>query len=232
VTAVFDVLVVEDKDVIARQLAKCVSANRWLRLAGVAATEQQAIERARRGRPDLVLLDFGLSSPTGGFDVWHVLHELDKMPDVIAVTAARDMAIVEKARRCGAFGYVIKPFTCATIEAKLADYTSFRRLTRPAPSCADQSAIDRIFNPRHRSSSLPPGLLPETLDSIVTVLRAAAGPLRAAEVAELAEVERGTANRYLNHLCDQGIAARVPEHGRPGHPAYLYTFAAIWEAAP
>jgi len=76
-----------------------------------------------------------------------------------------------------------------------------------------------------RSSSLPAGLLPKTLDSIVTVLRAA-------QVAARAGVERGTANRYLTYLCDQRIADRVPEHGRPGHPAYLYTLAAIWEPQP
>ena len=83
-----------------------------------------------------------------------------------------------------------------------------------------------------RSSSLPAGLLPKTLDSIVTVLRAAQRPLRAAQVAARAGVERGTANRYLTYLCDQRIADRVPEHGRPGHPAYLYTLAAIWEPQP
>lgn len=97
-----------------------------------------------------------------------------------------------------------------------------------APPCADQSAIDRYFNPRHRSCLPPPGLLHETLDSIATVLRAAERPLRAAEIAQLAGVERGTANRYLNYLFDQRIADRVPEHGRPGHPAYLYTLASIW----
>jgi response regulator of citrate/malate metabolism len=224
----FGVLVVEDKDIIARQLATCVAQNRWLRLAGMAATEQSAIDLARLARPDLVLLDFGLSAPMAGFDVWRVLHELDQVPDVIAVTAAGDMGTVEKARRCGAFGYVVKPFTCATIHAKLADYTSFRRSALAAPPSPDQVAIDRHFNPRHRSSALPAGLLAGTLDSVVTVLRAAAGPLRAAEVAERAGVERGTANRYLTYLCDQRIADRVAEHGRPGHPAYLYTLASAW----
>jgi response regulator of citrate/malate metabolism len=225
----FGVLVVEDKDVIAQQLATCVSENRWLVLAGVAATDQDAIDMARRLSPDLVLLDFGLSRPMAGFDVWHVLHQLDKVPDVIAVTAAGDMSTVEKAQKCGAFGYVVKPFTRATVQAKLADYTNFRRSARAAPSSVDQTAIDRYFNPRHRSCSLPAGLLPETMDSIVMVLQAAERPLRASEIAQRAGVERATANRYLNYLCDQRIADRVPEHGRPGHPAYLYTLAAIWK---
>jgi CheY-like chemotaxis protein len=76
----FDVLVVEDNDVIARLLGKCVSENRWLNLTGVAGTEHEAISVARRLRPDLVLLDFGLSTPMGGFDVWHALHKLDRRP--------------------------------------------------------------------------------------------------------------------------------------------------------
>jgi CheY-like chemotaxis protein len=70
--------------------------------------------RHGRLRPDLVLLDFGLSTPMGGFDVWRALRELDTVPDVIAVTAAGDMATVERAQRFGAFRYVVKPRpTCA-----------------------------------------------------------------------------------------------------------------------
>jgi response regulator of citrate/malate metabolism len=45
-------------------------------------------------------------------------------------------------------------------------------------------------------------------------------------------VDRGTANRYLNYLHDQGIAIRVPEHGLLGHPAFLYTLAPIWKPEP
>lgn len=223
----FGVLVVEDNDLIARLLATCVSDNRWLKLAGVAATEQAAIDMAASMRPDLVLLDFGLTTPMGGFDVWRYLHELET--DVIAVTAAAGMSTVMKARRCGAFDYVVKPFTRAIVDAKLAGYASFRRSAMKAPPRPDQIGIDRCITPPHRSCSLPSGLLPQTLDSVAAVLRGAERPLRAVEVAEQAGVARGTANRYLNYLCDQGIAVRVPVHGPPGHPAYLYTLASFWQ---
>jgi len=124
----FGVLVVEDEPVIAQQLATCVTGNRWLTLAGTAATEQDAIDTARSSHP------------------------------------------------------------------------------------------------------LPAGLLRETLDAVVTVLRAAERPLRAEEIAARSGLKRETANRYLIYLSDQGIAVRAPEHGRPGHPAYLYTLAAMWNA--
>lgn len=227
----FSVLVVEDQPIVARQLAGCVDRSRWLTLAGTAGTAQQAIDMARRLRPDLVLLDFALpDSPAGGFGVWDVLHKLDKAPDVIAVTGAKEMSTVERAQRYGAFWYVIKPFTSAIVDAKLADFAEWRRRQLAGSDRTDQGRIDRYFSTRHRRNLLPPGLLPGTLSSILGVLETADGPLRAYEVAEQAEVERGTANRYLTYLCDQGIAVRVPEHGRAGRPAYLYTLAPAWAA--
>jgi response regulator of citrate/malate metabolism len=227
----FDVLVVEDNDLIARQLARCVSENRWLKLAGVAATEQDAIDKARRVCPDLVLLDFGLSTPLGGFDVWHAMHTLEKVPKVIAVTAAGDINTVQKAQDHGAFDYVVKPFTSATIHAKLADYVDNRRRQMTVPPHVSQATIDWIFSLRRRSPVLPAGLESKTLESIVEALRAAS-PLRVSEVADQVSVARETANRYLLYLHEQGIAFRVREHGHPGPPPYLYTLAPLWNPAP
>ena len=238
-TAMFRVLVVENELAIAGMLEQCVSENRWLNLAGVATTKQEAIDLARRVCPDLVLLDFGLpesaglpESKTAGFDVWHFLHSFPRPPYVIAVTAAADMSTVETAQNHGVFGYVVKPFAPATIQAKLADYVDNRRRRMAAPPHADQDDIDRWLKLRHRSCSLPAGLQSETLDSIVMVLQEAEGPLRVAEIARRAGVDRGTANRYLNYLHDQRIAIRVPEHGLPGHPAFLYTLAPVWKPEP
>jgi response regulator of citrate/malate metabolism len=228
----FSVLVVEDNDLIARQLARCVSENRWLKLAGVAATEQDAIAKARRVCPDLVLLDFGLSTPLAGFDVWHAMHTLEKVPKVIAVTAAGDMSTVQKAQDHGAFDYVVKPFTSATIHAKLADYVDNRRRQLAVPPHVSQATIDWVFSLRRRSPVLPAGLERKTLESIVGALRAAATPLRVSEVADQVSVARETANRYLLYLHEQSIAARVREHGRPGPPPYLYTLAPLWNPAP
>jgi len=228
----FSVLVVEDNDLIARQLARCVSENRWLELAGVAATEQDAIDKARRVRPDLVLLDFGLSTPLAGFDVWHAMHTLEKVPKVIAVTAAGDMSTVQKAQDHGAFDYVVKPFTSAVIHAKLADYVDNRRRQMAVPPHVSQATIDWVFSLRRRPAVLPAGLERKTLESVVGVLRAAAAPLRVSEVAGQVSVARETANRYLLYLHEQGITVRVREHGRPGPPPYLYALAPLWSPAP
>jgi response regulator of citrate/malate metabolism len=224
----FGVLVVEDKQIIARQLASCVTGNRWFDLVGVAGTAQQAVDIAYREKPDLVLLDFSLPDSVGdGFGVWDVLHKLTRIPDVIAVTGAGEMSVVEKAQRYGAFDYALKPFTRATIAAKLDDYSQFRR--RPPVRSGTQKDIDDFFKHKHRTCALPAGLQQTTQDSVVSVLRAAPGPLEAEEIAGLAGVDRTTANRYLKYLCDEGIAERVPQHGRLGHPPFLYTMVPDWK---
>jgi response regulator of citrate/malate metabolism len=234
----FRVLVIENELAIAGMLGQCVSENRWLDLAGVATTKQEAIDLARRVGPDLVLLDFGLpespglpESKTAGFDVWHLLHRFAQPPYVIAVTAAADMTTVEMAQNHGVFGYVIKPFAPATIHAKLADYVDNRRRRIAAPPHANQEDIERWLKLRFRSCSLPSGLQSETLDPIVAVLQEAEEPLRVAEIARRAGVDRGTANRYLNYLYDQGIAIRFLKHGPPGHPPFLYALAPVWKPA-
>jgi response regulator of citrate/malate metabolism len=226
----YGVLVVEDKQIIARQLASCVTASRWFDLVGVAGTSQQAIDIARREKPDLVLLDLSLpDSVADGFGVWDVLHKLAKVPDVIAVTGAGEVSVVELAQRYGACDYALKPVTRATITAKLDNY-AYNRKQRPAVTvCSNQGQVDGIFEPRKpRRYRLPAGLQEATMNSVVCVLRAAPRPLRAAEVGEQVGIDRVTANRYLTYLCEEGIAERVPEHGRPGHPAFLYTLAPVW----
>jgi two-component system, CitB family, response regulator DctR len=229
----FGVLVVEDEPIIVRHLASCVSGNRWLMLAGVAATEHDAIQMACRIRPALVLLDFGLGTPMGGFDVWDALHKLDPVPEVIAVTSANDMRVVDKARKYGVFGYVVKPFTRADMDAKLAHFTRFHRSAMVAPPRVDQSAIELFFDMlRQRPDSLPGGLLAETLASIRTVLQEAERTLRADEIADRVGLKRETANRYLKYLCGQGVAVRVPKHEGPGHPAFHYQLASMWTPPP
>jgi response regulator of citrate/malate metabolism len=227
------VLIVEDEPVIARLLARCVSENRWMTVAGVAATRQQAIEMARRLSPSLVILDFRLPDDIDdGFAVWRSLHEIDNGPDVIAVTSFTDQEVVKKARRFGAVAYVVKPFTPAVIKGKLMGFANAHQMCKKLPPHVHQRQIELFINPPGRPAALPRGIEPATLEKVARALQESERRLRVPEVADLVGVERATANRYLNYLHDEGIADRVPEYGRTGHPPYLYTLASTWTPFP
>ena len=63
----------------------------------------------------------------------------------------------------------------------------------------------------------------QTLDAVVTALRAAEG-LSAAETAATLGTSRITARRYLEYLVDTGVAGRTPRYGGAGRPETEYSW--------
>lgn len=115
------VLVVEDEAVAARAHAKYVDRLDGYHVAGVAKNATQAMA-ALTGQiyglePEgihLVLLDMNL--PDGhGIQVCRAIRGQRVDVDIIAVTAARDMQIVQEALSYGVAQYIIKPFTFSTL---------------------------------------------------------------------------------------------------------------------
>ena len=101
------VLVVEDDVHVRQDLADVLGEEGYL--VDVASHGLEALERARRALPDVVLLDLKLPVMDG----WAFRRELlalegGERPRIILVTA--DLHTSEKASRLGASAYVQKPF--------------------------------------------------------------------------------------------------------------------------
>jgi response regulator of citrate/malate metabolism len=62
----------------------------------------------------------------------------------------------------------------------------------------------------------------DTLDAVAGRLREHPHGMAAQGVADVVGVSRVTARRYLEHLVDLGVAARVPKYGGVGRPELLY----------
>jgi two-component system CitB family response regulator len=90
---------------------------------------------------------------------------------------------------------------------------------------ADQHAVDTLYNIlRHGSAeeTLPKGLSRPTLELVTRILQEAERDLTAVEVAELANLSRVTARRYVDHLVQLGRVEVVMRYGSPGRPEHLY----------
>lgn len=99
------VLIVEDEDVVARALARILS-DAGHDVVGRAQSGSAAIELARREKPDLVLLDIRLQDAIDGIRV----AEEVKAP-LLFVSGRSDDQTLAAARRLGARGFVVKPFS-------------------------------------------------------------------------------------------------------------------------
>ncbi len=196
------------------------------RVVGDAHTGEQAIDAVMRLRPDLVVLDLYLPD-IPGLEVLRRIRALDgPRPDVIAVTAARDVESLRSAMQGGVVHYLVKPFTFSAFREKLQSYAVVRARML-ALSEADQTEVDRLYAMLRSpaETELPKGLSEGTLRLIVDVLRRARTDLTSSGVAQVAGVSRVTARRYLDQLCRAGRVEMTLSYGAPGRPEHRYRLA-------
>ena len=121
-------LIVEDDLNIAQLNSFSVEQMFRFKEVGIASTIEDARNMISILKPDLVLLDNYL--PDGlGIDLIKELGSKEEKPDIILITAARDVETIETAMRSGVFDYVIKPIIYSRLQESLTRYLDFR-LTR------------------------------------------------------------------------------------------------------
>ncbi|MFF5991363.1 response regulator [Prauserella flavalba] len=219
-----NVLVVEDDPVAADAHRQYVERVAGFTVAGVVHSGSEAVRFCGRHPVDLVLLDFYLPD-THGLAVCQALRAAGAQVDVIAVTSARDLAVVRAAVSAGVVQYLLKPFTFASLRDKLERYAQFREHIAKPGEVSGQADVDRMLatlrTPDH--GSLPKGMSGATLDAISAVLAETGDGLSAAAVATATGVSRVTARRYLEYLADNGLAERKPHYGSVGRPEVRYS---------
>lgn len=218
-------LVVDDDYRVAAVHAAYVAKVDGFQVVGQAHTAAEALKEVAQLGPDLVLMDVFL--PDGdGLTVVRTLMERDKHPDVIVITAARDVATMRSAMQLGAVHYLLKPFGFAALSERLQAYRRLHLRLAGLPDEADQSDVDELFG-MLRGPGLT-GRRPEkghsapTLDLILDAVRAAAEAVSAAEIADGIGISRATAQRYLNHLERHGLVRLQLRYGATGRPEHRY----------
>ncbi|MER6118340.1 response regulator [Streptomyces sp. NPDC001743] len=214
------VLVVEDDPVAADAHQLYVNRVPGFSVAAVAHTRAEAVRALDRLPVDLLLLDLYL--PDGhGLQLLRALRAAGHAADVIAVTSARDLAVVREGVSLGVVQYVLKPFTFATLRDRLVRYAEFRAT---AGEASGQDEVDRALATLRspQPARLPKGLSGPTLEAVTRVLRAAPDGVTAAAAGLELGISRITARRYLEHLVTAGRAVRSPQYGQIGRPELHY----------
>ncbi|OAH13361.1 response regulator [Streptomyces jeddahensis] len=214
------VLVVEDDPVTADAHRLYVDRVPGFTVAGVVHSAAEARRALDRMQVDLLLLDLHL--PDGhGLQLARTLRAVGHHTDVIAVTSARDLAVVREGVSLGVVQYVLKPFTFATLRDRLVRYAEFRTT---AGEATGQDEVDRALATLRAPgpAALPKGLSGPTLERVTRTLRDSPDGLTATAAAESVGISRITARRYLEHLVSTGRAARSPLYGHVGRPEFRY----------
>ena len=101
-----------------------------MRVVGLAHTAAAAFDALVKHRPDLVLLDIYLPDASGLEVLQRLRRHGEHNPDVLLLTAARDMPTVRRAMRAGALHYLIKPVDFGTLHQRLTAYAELHERRR------------------------------------------------------------------------------------------------------
>jgi response regulator of citrate/malate metabolism len=219
------VLIVDDDYRVAQVHADFVARMPNMRVVALAHTAAAALDAVAKHRPDLLLLDIYLPDASGLEVLQRLRRHGEHSPDVLLLTAARDMPTVRKAMRVGALHYLIKPVDFGTLHQRLSAYAELHERRR-VEGDIDQPEVDRLFGLMRRGDSvaagLPKGRSSPTAERIVAVLRESGDSLSAVDVAERVGVSRATAQRYLSSLAQAEVVRLELNYGSTGRPEHRY----------
>ncbi len=222
-------LVVEDELVAAEVLVEYIGRLPGFKVVGQVGTGGEALQRLRTGAIDLVFLDIYLPD-VSGLDVLRRLRGAGNMVDVIAITGARDTAVMRTAISFGVVHYLVKPFTFSVVRQRLERFQDYRRQTASEHTVFVQQDVDdllgRLRGTAHSEApNLPKGISRESLRAVIATLQECGSHgMSAEEVAHVLESSRVTARRYLEYLVESNLALRRARYQRTGRPLLEYVW--------
>ncbi len=192
------ILVVEDERIVAEDIRATLESNGYT-VTGIAATCDDALERIRQNKPDVVLMDIVLRGPADGVEAARTIGMLFSLP-VVFLSSHADQATVRRATLSGPFGYILKPFEdrelCSVIELALHRHRAERRLE------ADQHWLSAIL------SSLGDGVLAADSMGIVRLANQAACHITGWPVSDIAGQDLAAVYRTVDPAT--GLAVELP----------------------
>ena len=128
------VFLVEDDWIIAKEISLNLQ-DLGFEVTGVADSGEEAYRQIQEQKPDIALLDIGLSGEMSGIDLAELLRRDGETP-YIFLTALADLTTIEKAKLVDPFAYLVKPATVetlySTIEITLHNAARLKK-EQPAP---------------------------------------------------------------------------------------------------
>jgi DNA-binding NarL/FixJ family response regulator len=156
------VLIVDDDDLMRAGLVELLSGEPEIEIAGQARTGREAVERARRLKPDVVLMDVRMPD-LDGIEATRMLTRAAPGMKVLILTTFEQDDYIFGALRAGASGFLLKRTrpeeliaavqTVAAGDALLSPSVTRRVIDRmaqqPTPDISDQAKL-RELTPRER----------------------------------------------------------------------------------
>lgn len=223
----YKVLVIEDDFKIAEINLQFVEKVKGFTVIGKASTAAEALKMLKEEVPDLILLDVYIPDVEGLELLWKIRQNYKNI-DVIAVTAAKEVATVEEAMRGGVVDYIIKPINFDRLKQALLDYARKKRFLYDTSSMTQNDidqyrSISSTSENKEPKNDLPKGISLLTLQKVQQVMEAyITQGITAGELGNIIGVSRITARRYLEYMILINKVRAQLRYGDVGRPERRY----------
>jgi DNA-binding NarL/FixJ family response regulator len=209
------VLIADDQRVIRDGLTMLVGLIDGVEVVGTAADGIEAVERAGRERPDVVLMDLRMPGLEGAEATRRIRADYPDVQVLVLTTYADDESLFP-ALEAGARGYLTKDASAEEIEQALRAVADGRTHLDPV---VQQRLVAAVLDAQPAPAALPDHLTPREIE----VLRLIAAGLSNGEIAAALVVSGATVKTHVNRIFakigarDRAQAVRYAfEHGLSG----------------
>lgn len=235
----YSVVIIEDEIEVAQLLAQYLlspekrraNAPRY-QVLGIASDLATARSVLSALNPALILLDVYL--PDGnGLELLSELRARDTNSEIMLLTAAKEVQVLEKAMQLGVCDFLVKPIMLSRLdqallrfEEKQQHFSAAREVTQsmvdalflsPADSNAKETSKDNV------NARLPKGVDGLTLQKVRQVFVSAPDQAYTAQrIGEQLGISRSTARRYLEYLLESAELMVDQNYGAIGRPERSY----------
>ncbi len=194
---VIRVLIVDDHSIVREGLRMFLARDPDLEVVGEAADGAEAIEQARRLRPDVVVMDLLMPVLDGMAATRAIRSELPET-EVLALTSVLERASVVEAIRVGAIGYLLKDTKATELRTAIKAAAAGQVHLSPHASASLLGAV--------RLPERPEPLTPREMD----VLRLLAQGHSNKEIARILHLVEETVKFHVRHiLAKLGVQSRT-----------------------
>jgi len=187
-------LVVDNETLVRDGFVTILSVQSDIEVIGEAVDGIEAVELARKEKPDVVLLDLAMPRQDGLTTI-PILKEISPDIKILVLTSFDESDRAYQAIKSGALGYLLKDSTRVQLLQAVRDVAAGKASIQPSIAI---KVIQEIENPIHKSFTADP-LTPRELETLRLIARG----LSNQEIANLLFVHERTVAKYVSTILEK-----------------------------
>lgn len=188
------ILVVDDQCVVREGVAAILSLQPDLEVVGEAGDGIQAVELARKVRPDVILLDLVMPKQDG-LKTIPKLKEITPFSRILVLTSFAESNRVYQAIKAGALGYMLKDTTRAQLLQSIRDVANGKASIHPSIAIK----VIHEFENHKETSFMNSQLTPRELETLRLIARG----LSNQEIADTLVLHERTIAKYVSNILNK-----------------------------